>query len=194
MNALKKINFSPFPWLNLEYLPDSQGQKFELNAQVNSSSAEFIAAISSIFQPYSSTFIIGHQGEPGIWGDFCIDTWDFKNNVQNFQIKGKSPETQRYLQFLEENGVEPEYFGCCICKSWDIFIPIVWECVKSHNAPYSPIFYNLEHEYMFYIHHSFSVGVYYLQLNNGILEILSRSAFEKMEITNSTDPRVAKIK
>ncbi|HBF19170.1 MAG TPA: hypothetical protein DDW81_03675, partial [Cryomorphaceae bacterium] len=79
------------------------------------------------------------------------------------------------------------------CENWDKFLYIALHCIMSHNAPYSMMFYEPKNEFVFYFHHSGSLGIYYKELNNGVKSIINKAKEENLEITNTNDDRIFHI-
>src|ERR1041385_696762 len=93
-------------------------------------------------------------------------------NEYNYELEGKSQETKSYLTLLIDSKVEFDYAGLCICKDWDSLLSVVISCIINHKAPFSPLFYNLEGEFVFYFHHTGSIGLLYKAENDTVREIL----------------------
>jgi hypothetical protein len=55
---------------------------------------------------------------------------------------------------------------------------IILKCIVSHQAPYSPIFYDEVNDFFFYFHHSGSIGLYYKIENETIKNILENASDE----------------
>lgn len=171
MKVLEQLNDNEFPfsWVNLDHLPDSNGEKKEIYMKDTSNMVEeLISMFSTLFNGILSDIIVYNSS----WGDFCLDTWDFKANLSDYNLEGKSIETREYLKLLQESGIPVDYTGSCICKNWNPFLTIILNCLISHRAPYSPLFYNKKYNFFFYFHYSGSIGFYYRENNKKISEIL----------------------
>lgn len=107
------------------------------------------------------------------WWDFCLDTWNPNADEYDYELKGKSSETKDYLIMLTESSIEHGYSGTCSCNNWDKFLVIALACVVTHQAPYSPIFYNEKNDFFFYFHHTGSIGFYYKVRNETVAKILA---------------------
>lgn len=172
IEELKNYDF-PLKWVNLEYYPESYGEKKEiyLGKKEENVSQGLILLFYSLFGNLKNNIYIFNDS----WWDFCIDTWDVNNDEYNYNIDNKSDETKRYLQMLQKSGISKEYSGSCKCLHWDSFLPIVIECITTRQAPYSPIFFDEKNNYFFYFHHSGSIGIYYQSVNDSINKILQRA-------------------
>ncbi len=115
------------------------------------------------------------------WWDFCLDAWDLDKDQYNYDLEGKSAETQEYLKILKESGIQANYSGCCVCMDWDRFLFVVLECIINRKAPYIPLFCDVENKYFFSFHHTGSIGIYYKEENNVIKQILSK-AYERCAV------------
>ena len=185
-----KSGFRSFNWFNYDSFPDSNGYKFELYIEGKVTVTKFISVFYRLFTPFLKNIEIGTSNpDSGIWGDFCIDTWDVRNDTYDYSPQGKSKETATYLEMLQENGIEPEYNGLCRCHDWDQFLPIILDCIMTGRAPYSLMFYHPLQEFLFYFHHTWSFGVYYKHFNDAIMEILSNAKAENLELYNWNDER-----
>jgi hypothetical protein len=164
-----------FSWVDYDYYPNSHGFKVELHCKKDEGYvSSMLTLFYRLFGEESSDIVIG-QPFPGVeWGQFCIDTWNFDSDSPNYDFENKSAETVRYLNFLLESRIEFNYQGLCGCNDWRAMLLVVLECIISHKAPYSLLFYNLEGEYFFYFHHSFSIGLYYKEKNQSIADLFDR--------------------
>jgi hypothetical protein len=189
MHFLRKSasGFKPYKWLNFTNLPASKGYKFELYVRKEEvTTNDLIQVFHKLFEPFIEELEISGGGN---WGDFCIDTWNIYNDTYDYSPSGKSQETTDYLQMLEDNGIEPEYSGLCCCYDWERFLPIVLDCILVGRAPYSLDFYCPGYEFMFYFHHTGSLGLYYKKFNDAIMHILKQAMAEDLELRNWTDEK-----
>ena len=142
----------PFDWVNLDYLPESNGGKREIYLQDNVNITEgLIFMFYLLFRSTKNNIQIYNSS----WWDFCLDTWD----------SNKADETKDYLKILYESHIEYGYSGSCNCFNWDRFLHVTLRCIITHKAPYSPIFYEDRNDFFFYFHHSGSIGIYYKNNN-----------------------------
>lgn len=190
MRLLDKTQFDTYNWLNFESLPESNGYKFELYPDSDLDTAELVLLFYSLFGQFLNDFRVGQFGGDTSWGDFCIDTWDLHGDRYDYSPNGKSESTSAYLNMLIGNEIEPEYTGTCKVLNWDQFLPIVLDCILSHTAPYSVMIYNPNYDFVFYFHHTSSLGFYYKDLNEGVQHIIERAKMEDIEIRNSNDERI----
>ncbi len=168
----------PFGWANLNSYRESFAHRKEIYLEDQNSITEgLIFLFYSLFGRTKNRLIIYNKS----WWDFCLDTWDFDKDEYNYDLEGKSLETQEYLKILQDSEIQVNYSGCCICIDWDRFLFVVVECIISHRAPYSPLFCNVEDEYFFYFHYTGSIGIYYKNENDSIKEILSK-AYERYNV------------
>ena len=186
MRILRKIkSFDTYRWLDFSNLPNSDGCKFEIhNEDIEVDTSEFIMLFYSLFGNYLDDLIVGQFGEKSSWDDYCIDTWDHKNDRYDYSPKGKTPSTAAYLKMLIDNNIEADYTGFCKCLNWDSFLPIIINCLVSHAAPYSIMTYISDKDVVFYFHHTGSFGVYYKELNDPVKYILERVEHEGLKISN----------
>jgi len=163
----------PFDWANLNSYRDSFAHRKEIYLKDQSGIAEGLMFLFySLFGPAKNSLIIYNRS----WWDFCLDTWDFSRDEYNYDLEGKSVETQEYLKILKESRIPDDYSGCCVCMDWDKFLLVVLKCIISHRAPYSPLFCNVEDGYFFYFHHTGSIGIYYKKDSDVIKEILLKAS------------------
>lgn len=80
--------------------------------------------------------------------------------------------------------------GLCKSLNWDKFLPIILDCMLSHKAPYSIMIYVPSHDFVFYFHHTGSIGLYYEELNDGVMHIIKIAKHEGFKINNTNDKRV----
>jgi len=182
LNILQKTNFKGYEWLNFENLLYSKGSKFELHANDDLEIEEFIILFFSIFGKFINEIQLGQFGTNSEWGNFCIDVWDVENDRYDYSLDNKSETTSLYLKMLFENEIEPTYAGYCKCYDWDKFIPIIINCIINHSAPYSLMFYIPSYEFVFYLHHTNSFGIYYKKANKEIEYIIAKAKTESLEV------------
>ncbi|MFD0863720.1 hypothetical protein ACFQ1M_16010 [Sungkyunkwania multivorans] len=190
MKLLEKTEFNAYSWLNFESLPDSHGYKFELYPKSELNIDGFVILFYSIFEKFIDELQIGQFGRNNKWGDFCIDTWDLHNDRCDYSLEGKSKSTSTYLNMLTANEIEPEYTGFCKSLNWNRFLPIILDCIFNHIAPYSIMIYAPNCQLVFYFHHTGSIGVYYSDLNDGVMHVIDKAKIEDLEIKNINDERV----
>ncbi len=177
MKTLDKITNQGFPltWANLDSYTESKGYKNEIYLVNNDNLVEgLILMVYALFQTIKSNIKVYNPS----WWDFCLDTWNVKEDMYDYELEGKSVETKRYLIMLKESSIELGYSGICKCNDWDRFLSITLTCIVTHIAPYSPIFYDEENDFFFYFHHSGSIGFYYKERNEIVEKILSISQDE----------------
>ncbi|GAA4234266.1 hypothetical protein GCM10022291_13310 [Postechiella marina] len=190
MKLLKKTQFKAYNWLNFESLPESDGYKFELYSKLDIDVTEITILFYSLFKKFIDDLQVGQFGINSEWGDFCIDTWDLHNDRYNYSPEGKSNSTAAYLTMLIENEIGPDYNGFCRSLNWDKFLPIVLDCILNHMASYSIMIYAPKHDFVFYFHHTGSIGIFYKELNDGVKHIIERAKIEDLDIRNANDERV----
>ena len=177
MRILKQIDNSDFPfdWVNLDYYPDSDAQRKEIYLIKNYDKVEeLIILFYYLFGESKEDIYIYYKS----WWDFCLDTWDPKNDEYHYDLYGKSKETIDYLCMLKDSDVKLGYSGSCGCLDWDLYLKIILECIIKHIAPFSPIFHNKKHNFFFYFHHTGSIGFYYHEENSAIDRILEKAYSE----------------
>ncbi len=161
----------PFAWLDPIYLPNSKCLRKEIYLKYEMDlRQELTIAFDDLFGKLKDKLIIGN----GHWGDFCLDTW-VPPNEYSYRLEGKSNETKAYLTLLSDSNIEPDYSGLCRCNDWDKFLATILVCLLNHQAPYSPLFYCLEYGFVFYFHHTGSIGLLYLAENNPLKELFAKA-------------------
>lgn len=159
----------PFDWASLNSYRDSNAFRKEVYLKKQDYIiSDLIFMFYSLFGSIKKKIKIYNKS----WWDFCIDTWDYNKDEYNYDLDGKSLETQEYLKILKESGIQQGYSGCCFCEDWNVFLPTILKCIINHKAPYSPIFYDEENNFFFYFHHTGSIGLYYKEENSIIKQIL----------------------
>lgn len=177
MKILNKTYISDFPfqWANLDYLPDSKAIRKEIYLKDQIDLVEgLIFLFYSLFKDLKQKLIIFDRA----WWDFCLDTWNAKYDTYDYTIETKSEETKAYLNMLKESEIEISYSGSCYCENWEKYLPIILKCIINHQAPYSPIFCDLENNFFFYFHHTGSIGLYYRTENSVVQNIIEIAAKE----------------
>lgn len=164
--------------------------KIEIDYNENVKNKNFKQIILSIFKPFLDEIIIGQYTNESKWGDFCIDTWDVSLDKYDYSFEKKSNATIEYLAMLIDNSIEFEYRGYCKCNNWDNFLNIILNCLYTHIAPYSFLFYVPSSNFTFYLHHSDSFGVFYENMNNDLSLILKMIKSLDMDISYTNDPDV----
>lgn len=169
----------PLPWANLEGYRNSKAHRKEI--YTNAADGDEVSALTELFfhlfGPVKEQVLIYDKS----WWDVCLGTWDIVNDKYDYTPEGKSIETSRYLTILHDAGITADFSGTCSCLDWNGFLPVILDCIVSHAAPYSPIFYSKAHDFFFYFHHTGSIGIYYPIENEAVKGILERAA-EKYEL------------
>jgi len=177
MKTLDKITNQSFPltWANLDSYTESKGHKVEIYLIKNENLIEgLILMFYTLFRTIKSNIEVYNPS----WWDYCLDTWNAKEDGYDYELEGKSVETKDYLIMLKESSIELGYSGICRCNDWDKFLSVILTCIVTHKAPYSPVFYDEENDFFFYFHHSGSIGLYYKEKNEVVEKILSTSKDE----------------
>jgi len=175
-NRMKKIlteditNF-PLEWANLESYRNSGSFRREVYLKDESNIANLASLFYLLFGSRKEEILIYDKS----WWDFCLDTWDIQDGLTNYDLKGKTKETQDYLSMLLNSGINKKFQGCCKCTDWDRFLHIVLSCILNHIAPYSQLFCDIKNEYFFYFHETGSIGLYFKHKNVLISEILEKA-------------------
>ncbi len=163
----------PFDWANLESYRDSFACRKEIYLKEDDNVIEnLIFLFHYLFQSHEKEMVIYNKS----WWDFCLDTWDVNKEEYNYDVEGKSLETQEYFKILGDSKIQIGYSGCCKCSNLDKFLSVILKCIINHIAPYSPLFCAIEDEFFFYFHHTGSIGVYYKSENQSIKSILSKAS------------------
>lgn len=159
----------PLKWVNLDYLPDSKGYKIEIYLKDEHLLSEgLILMFHTLFQNVLEDIRVYNTS----WWDFCLDTWDFNSDNHNYELEGKSIESTEYLIMLQKSNIDEGYSGICKCENWDKFLSVILACILTHQAPFSPIFYNEKNDFFFYFHHTGSIGFYFKSENEEISKML----------------------
>lgn len=177
MNSIKKTNNQnfPFEWVNIENLQESNAEKKEIYLIEHENICEdLILLFYSLFGSLKDNILIYNSS----WWDFCLDTWNPNKEESDYGIESKSEESINYLKLLENAKIETGYSGSCKCMNWDTFLPIILRCIVNQQAPYSPIFYNEENDFLFYFHYSGSIGFYYYKKNEVVEQIIKTAQIE----------------
>lgn len=160
----------PLNWVNLDFLPDSKGQKIEIYlTNQQESIPELIMMFYLLFGEVKDNIKIYNSS----WWDFCLDTWNHDEDAYDYTLERKSIESKNYLKLLQKSEIEKDYGGTCACNNWDGFLSIILPCILNHQAPFSPIFYDEKNDFIFYFHHTFSIGFYYRYENDIVQNILN---------------------
>lgn len=197
MKIIKKYNkndFSGYTWLNFDSLSKSDGYKLEV--YLNDSKdivSDLIVIFHELFGKYKSEILVSDFKPDGKWGDFCLDTWDIESEKSDYSPDNKQEPTASYLAMLRDSGIEPIYSGFCKCLDWDKFLNVMLHCVLQHTAPYSMMFYVPDYKFVFYFHHTASLGIYYKELNVEIKHIIKKAQEKNMEIKNFNDDRLISL-
>lgn len=190
---LEEIDFGVFKWLDYKNLVDSDGYKLEIHSQKDLNIDEFIVLFYVLFSNYLDDLVIGQFGEDSEWRDFCLDTWDIDKDRYDYNPSNKSEYTKNYLTMLLQNNIPVDYTGHCKCHNWNMFLSVVINCVFNNIAPYSVLIYAPSYDFVFYFHHSKSIGLYYKNLNEELIDIIEKAKLENMTIENFSDQRLAKF-
>ena len=178
-------SFKEFDWLDFDYLPNSNGYRCEISFQeIEDRVAQSIMLFNSLFKSFQPNFLIKTFGQDNEWGNFCIDTWDIENDRYDYSPANKEEPTASYLKMLKDSNIEPTFTGFCKCIDWDSFLYIILHCIMQHKAPYSMMFYEQNEKFVFYFHHSGSIGLYYKELNEGVKKIIKSVKNEGLLIRN----------
>ena len=180
MKTLDKITNQNFPlaWANLDSYNDSKGHKIEIYLNKNENIVEgLILMFYTLFSTIKSNIKIYNPS----WWDYCLDTWNVREDKYDYELEGKSVETKDYLIMLKESSIELGYSGICRCTDWDNLLSIILTCIVTHKAPYSPIFYEESGDFFFYFHHSGSIG-FYFKMRNKIVEKVINSAKDEYRL------------
>ena len=174
MNIISSTSNEEFPlkWADLKYFPASKAQKCEIYLkEYTDTIGGLITLFDNLFGTLKEEITIYNSS----WWDFCLDTWDPNKDQYDYtaSFDNKSKQSINYIRMLQESNIKIGYTGNCKCNNWNKFLEIILECIISHQAPYSPIFYSEEHNFFFYFHHSGSIGLYFKdsELVNNILDI-----------------------
>lgn len=172
MNIIRVVEPKEFPlkWANFNNYPESKAYKKEVYLKEFDNIVNgLIELFYNLFDNYKTNLYVYNDS----WWDFTLDTWDFQNNTHDYSLDNKSKEVIDYLSMLKNSGIEKGYSGVCDCLNWTNFLQIILPCIVSHQAIYSPIFYNAKENFFFYFHHTGSIGLYYEKESNAILNILN---------------------
>lgn len=160
----------PFEWVNLTPYPESKGYRNEIYLRTEENvMQELVNLTYNLF----GNILDGMGVYNSLWWYFCLDTWNIHEDEYDFENNELNIERQCYLAVLRDSKIEQDYSGCCRCVEWDVFLPVILDCVITHLAPYSPLFFSEKHDFFFYFHHTGSIGFYYRERTDCIFNILS---------------------
>lgn len=163
----------PFDWINLDYYPSSNGRRVELYIlKEDRVLDELIIMFHTLFKDNTSNIKVYNSS----WWDFCLDSWEPNTEIYNYELEGKVEESQAYLTLLVDSNIPNGYSGSCECTDWNKFLTVILNCILSHQAPFSPIFYDKTNNYFFYFHHSGSIGFYYQHKSILISNLLEKAS------------------
>lgn len=162
-------NNFPFEWVNTSSYRDSNAFRCEIYLKNQQDMLDsLITLFYSLFGKFKDKLLIYNKS----WWDFCLDTWDIEKDEYNYDLRGKSDETQEYLKILKEAKLPLGYSGCCTCTDWDRFLSVMLTCIISHRAPYSHLFCEPDSKIFFYFHYTGSIGIYYKEESSVIKHLL----------------------
>jgi hypothetical protein len=162
----------PFEWADTNFFRNSVAYRKEIYLKEQNNLIEnLVFLFHSLFGCVKNKLLIYNEA----WWNFCLDTWNINTDEYNYDLEGKSVETQKYLRMLKQSQLQLDYSGCCVCKEWDFFLYIVLECIINQKAPYSPLFCDMENKFFFYFHETGSIGLYYKEENDVIQQILTKA-------------------
>ncbi|RYU91263.1 hypothetical protein EWM62_04805 [Mucilaginibacter terrigena] len=168
IQTITDISF-PFDWINLTYLPESDAKRVEIYL---ADDEEPVMGLTNMFATLFSDLKQNILVFNNSWGDFCLDTWNIHRGLYNYDLQGKSIETQKYLTMLKDSEIPTYYKGACEVQSWEGFLSVIVPCITNHVAPYSPIFFSKKYDIVFYFHYTGSIGLYYRNEGDEINELL----------------------
>ncbi|MEM6686057.1 MAG: hypothetical protein AAF617_09765, partial [Bacteroidota bacterium] len=148
---------------------------------------QFKDFVINAFEKYLSFIMVGMHVEGFQWGDFCIDTWDVNEDRYDYSMNNKSDATKKYLQMLTDNSIEFKYSGLCKCNNWKRFVDIMMDCLYDNVAPYSFLFYVPMADFYFYLHNSNSLGIFYENKNEELLQFITYIKSLNWEVTFTND-------
>ena len=177
MRVLEEIQQSDLPlkWADLKKYRNSDSFRKEIYLTDDSDIVEgLIILFQTLFGKPKKDLLVYDKS----WWNFCLDTWNIHTDQYDYDPDTKSKETQEYLKMLKASYIELGYSGCCKCNDWNTYLVIILKCIVSHQAPYSPIFFDEVNDFFFYFHHSGSIGLYYKIENETIKNILENASKE----------------
>lgn len=109
----------------------------------------------------------------GSWWDYFLEV-DDSDSEQN----GYWQRRRHYESMLIQAGITSpaDDHVACTTSDWKAIFEFTFETVIERDVLYSPLFFSIEHNLVFYIHHSGEIGLYFLEKNATILEISSKVA------------------
>lgn len=184
MNIINKTSIeNPFDWAKFNNYRETKSFRCEIylnNIDIESVNNEslIISGLLKMFYKFFDKIKDDILIYNSSWWDLCLETWDIQTDSYNYDYKNKSKETSKYLRMLKWSNIDINYSGICQCSNWHKFLEIILNCVVYNQAPYSPIFINVESEFFFYFHASGSIGLYYKNDNELISKILYTANME----------------
>lgn len=146
----------PFDWVDLDSWRDSEARRVVFELEGGYTVEHFTQVFLGLFEellPQVSVFLDS-------WWDFCLDTWNIKEDTYDYTLVTKAGASKDYLNILIASGIECGFGGSCDCLDWEAFLKPVVPCITDHLAPYSPLFHSNELNTFFYLHHSWGIGLY----------------------------------
>lgn len=175
MRILQPIDIGGFPleWANLESYRKSDAFRIEIYLKEIDNIVEgMVALFYNLFASELSNIIVFDR----LWWDFCLDTWKIAEDQHDYDLSNRSKTSKEYLKMLMESEVEKNFSGCCRCNDWNVFLKTILICIVNHEAPYSPLFIDLENDFFFYFHHTGSIGLYYRRENDVTKNIIEKAS------------------
>ncbi len=184
MNLIKcqLENKLQYNWIDYDFLPNSKGNRIELYFDDGEELSEYVQMFYYVFGHVMDDIKIGMHGLNGNWWDYCIDVWDFENDKFNYSSDNMTESSRRYIDFLKSNCIESNYTGLCKCNNWNAFLPITFNCILDHSAPYSHMYAVEQSDMLFYFHHSGSFEIYYKSQNKAVDRITEVALSEGFRI------------
>ena len=164
--------------LSIDSIVDSQCFRTEIYTERESEGIEpLLLLFNKLFSVYKNELLI-YNGE---WGVFCLSTFELSTGREQ-STANIYPLCQQYLNMCRDSCIDLSYSGFCTCANWDAFLRVILSCVIHHEAPYSPIFCDVNWSFAFYFHHTSSIGILFNGINERVDQILKHAKEQKYSL------------
>jgi hypothetical protein len=165
LSKVKSIN-TKFKWLNIyEDNPKYKTIGIFLPKHKYSESI-FIETILELFKYDMDNILLGPTGIKGRWDAF----WGY-----NIDLKDIHDEFNLFINLINENKINFGYKGFARVTDWNKVLKSILSVILNIGGSESLFFYNSKAQYVFYPHYSWSVGIYYVQINEELQVIMEKA-------------------
>ena len=164
-----------FSWLILLNNISTSHNKIEIYSRDHKCSVQNLKnLIFDLFKDDIQSLIIGPCAIGVPWNDFA----DIVEDMDNFVIPTRLDSEYdnefevEFMKMMVENNIEYDYTGYCDVLNWNHLLELLLAVVINVNGTDSLKFYNSDGSYCFYPHPTYSVGIYYKEMNEKIERII----------------------